>query len=287
MKLVLSRKGFDSSYGGIPSPILPDGRLISLPIPSRVDAFTLANINYPDVDTGRLISDISKGSFSNTTRVHLDPDLARPTGMRMPQWRPALGQTGSAQSHLANKGIGIGDVFLFFGWFREVEHQNGRWNYRKGAPDLHILFGWLEVADVLPIVTDREAAIQKFPWIADHPHVASPDWYEDKLNTLYVASEKSRFCADSTFGAGRFKSNKAVLQLTKPGCSRSIWSLPKWFFPGERSPLSYHQNLLRWSLEENSLTLKSVAKGQEFVLDSVEYPELESWVSSVIQEGYR
>ena len=34
MKVVLSRKGFDSSYGGFPSPILPDGTLISLPIPS-------------------------------------------------------------------------------------------------------------------------------------------------------------------------------------------------------------------------------------------------------------
>jgi len=33
MKIILSRKGFDSSYGGCPSPILPDGTLLSLPIP--------------------------------------------------------------------------------------------------------------------------------------------------------------------------------------------------------------------------------------------------------------
>jgi len=33
MKVILSRKGFDSSYGGCPSPILPDGTLLSLPIP--------------------------------------------------------------------------------------------------------------------------------------------------------------------------------------------------------------------------------------------------------------
>jgi len=33
MKIVLSRKGFDSSYGGCPSPILPDESLLSLPIP--------------------------------------------------------------------------------------------------------------------------------------------------------------------------------------------------------------------------------------------------------------
>ena len=34
MKVILSRKGFDSSNGGCPSPILPDGTLLSLPIPT-------------------------------------------------------------------------------------------------------------------------------------------------------------------------------------------------------------------------------------------------------------
>lgn len=34
MKVIFSRKGFDSSYGGYPSPILPDNSLISIPIPS-------------------------------------------------------------------------------------------------------------------------------------------------------------------------------------------------------------------------------------------------------------
>jgi hypothetical protein len=33
VKVNLSRKGFDSSFGGAPSPILPDRRMISLPIP--------------------------------------------------------------------------------------------------------------------------------------------------------------------------------------------------------------------------------------------------------------
>ena len=40
MKVILSRKGFDSQYGGMPSPILPDGTLLSLPIPSKTDMET-------------------------------------------------------------------------------------------------------------------------------------------------------------------------------------------------------------------------------------------------------
>lgn len=54
---------------------------------------------------------------------------------------------GSAQSHLANEGVGVGDVFLFFGWFREVEQQQGRWRYARRALNIHSLFGWLQVGD--------------------------------------------------------------------------------------------------------------------------------------------
>jgi hypothetical protein len=46
MKIILSRKGFDSAYGGYPSPILPSGEMVSLPIPSD-DA-----IRYSDLKIG-------------------------------------------------------------------------------------------------------------------------------------------------------------------------------------------------------------------------------------------
>ena len=35
MKVILSRKGMDSESGRVASPILPDGTLLSLPIPDR------------------------------------------------------------------------------------------------------------------------------------------------------------------------------------------------------------------------------------------------------------
>ena len=34
-KVILSRKGFDSKYGGKPSPIFNDGNIFSLPIPQN------------------------------------------------------------------------------------------------------------------------------------------------------------------------------------------------------------------------------------------------------------
>ena len=42
MKVILSRKGFDSSNGGIVSPIFEDGTMVSFPIPSD-DKDTFSN----------------------------------------------------------------------------------------------------------------------------------------------------------------------------------------------------------------------------------------------------
>jgi hypothetical protein len=57
--------------------------------------------------------------------IHLDPDLDRAPASRLPEWRPALGQTGNAQSHLGDMGVGVADVFVFFGWFRQTEFKAG------------------------------------------------------------------------------------------------------------------------------------------------------------------
>ena len=57
MKIILSRKGFDSSNGGISSPILPDGTLLSLPIPGKFDNLSFDDLNYNGV------------SFSNILRL--------------------------------------------------------------------------------------------------------------------------------------------------------------------------------------------------------------------------
>jgi len=44
MKVILSRKGFDSENGGYPSPILPNRQMISLLIPDQED-----DIRYSEV----------------------------------------------------------------------------------------------------------------------------------------------------------------------------------------------------------------------------------------------
>jgi hypothetical protein len=285
VKLIPSRKGFDSGYGGIASPILPDGRLVSFPIPSDHDGNTMSDLNCPGVNVDKLLRDLSSGRIGSDLRIHLDPDLDRPFDARLPGWRPSLGQTGNAQSHLRASGVGPEDVFLFFGWFRQVESHKGRWRYVRSAPDLHILFGWIEVAEVLPIVREREWCLARHPWIANHPHVSGVAWYTDERNSLYVARQKSAFTRSPRLGGGRFEVYDEALRLTRSGGSRSIWTLPAWFLPNGRPPLTYHPKPDQWKTDGDFVTLRSAAKGQEFVIDGSDYPELESWVSSVIQRN--
>lgn len=284
MKLIFSRKGFDSKYGGMPSPILPDGQLLSLPIPSSKDKTTFAHLNVDKKLLRPILSDLGRGRFSLDSAVHLDPDLDRMRDLQQSGWRPCLGQSGSAQGHLARQGIAPGDLFLFFGWHRRIEKQQGIWRYAPKSPDLHVLFGWLEVDKILKIVSDRANSIDSHPWISDHPHVASPDKYDNELNTLYVGRDRSNITSKASHGGGLFKTFSSDLQLTEEGRTRSHWLLPKWFMPtGSKPSLSSHSNPNRWQPAGKMVRLATVAIGQEFVIDSQSYPKLEGWASKIIQ----
>jgi len=47
MKIIFSKKGFDTSFGKKPSPIFPDGSMISLPIPDAYSNCPYAAIASP------------------------------------------------------------------------------------------------------------------------------------------------------------------------------------------------------------------------------------------------
>ena len=62
-----------------------------------------------------------------------------------------------------------------------------------------------------------------------------------------------------------------------------MWRLPSWMFPSfGRSALSYHKNLKYWDQLVDYTLLKSAGRGQEFVLDSDDYPEAVEWLANLI-----
>ena len=61
--LFLSRKGFDSVYGGCASPILPDGQLVSLPIPQTDGRIRYRDLHPRGIDIGQLVSDLNRAKL--------------------------------------------------------------------------------------------------------------------------------------------------------------------------------------------------------------------------------
>lgn len=110
MLIIFSRKGFDSTAGGVPSPIV-DGYPVTLPIPTKMPSPT----RFCDLRNGvsEFVVDLTRARISADRPCHVDPDIDAESLSRQPGWCGAFGQTGAAQGHLANVGVGPGDVFLF------------------------------------------------------------------------------------------------------------------------------------------------------------------------------
>lgn len=281
MKIIISRKGFDSKYGGKPSPIFPDGTALSLPIPCRRGPTRFNEVRWRNTSLGPIVESLTNGRVQGRGRCHLDPDLYADALPRLPGWHPALGQVENAQSHLQHQGVGPGDLFLFFGWFRCVERENGStWRYVPNARNVHRLFGWLQVSDVVPIVGSLTHARSERPWLSMHPHLRR-HWH---YNTVYIASETLNVEGLTTrSGAGLFDGDGDRLTLTAPtSTNRSRWRLPSWFYPQGGSPLlSYHYDKKLWSRRKPWVYVNTVSPGQEFVVDVGEIPEAIQWLRSL------
>ena len=224
MKVILSRKGFDSINGGFPSPILPDGTLLSMPIPSDDNITTYDDLCYNNVRYSEILNQLKpRKQFSN---CHVDPDIRQNNRVKnIINWKPAFGQCGSAQGVLSNAGVQKGDIFLFFGWFRQVENKNGKYKFVYSpktdfykSSDLHIIYGYLEIGEIIT----EESEICKYSW---HPH--SNGNYSN--NALYIPSEHLSLDKNlSGYGTLDFREDRV---LTKNQCSRAIWNAYDFLMP--------------------------------------------------------
>ena len=280
MKLILSRKGFDSSAGGCPSPVFPDGSFYTLPIPDSRSRITYGDIRHEGLNVGKLVADLTGDRRGGARKAHLDPDLIADAYPRETGWRPCLGQTGAAQGHLRKQQVGEGDLFLFFGLFRDVEKQGRCWQFVKQARPFHGLWGWLQIGEVYRIDELSDSDLQ---WARYHPHFHGQP---DGGNTLYVASDALQLGGRSTglLGAGVFGGLEDRLRLTAPdAASTTQWRLPRCFYPDSAdTAMSFHGNLARWSRDGDDCTLRSASRGQEFVLDTIEYPGVVSWLREIL-----
>jgi hypothetical protein len=279
MRVILSRKGFDSGYGRVPSPILPDGRMISLPIPDKDAPVAYGAIQRDGINLGDLVADLTGGEASRKYRAHLDPDLDPHAIPRPKGWRPIFGQAGAALGHLRKEGVGPGDLFLFFGWFRPVERVAGHWHYVRGSQSVHSLWGWMLIGAIHEC---RSLPGDVARWAAGHPHLSRA---QQGTDDVIVAADELVIAGRHLPGAGVFRS-RAERVLTEHGANRSVWRMPVWMHPDAgAATLSYHGDRKRWSsIDAKTCRLASVAKGQEFVLNSSRSDQLQEWLSDLFAD---
>lgn len=284
MQIILSRKGFDSSAGGIPSPIMPDGSLLPLPIPQADGPVKFSQLQFQDKPLSRLIKQLGGKDWRG--RCHLDPDLMPDLLIRPDGWYPTLGQHGIAQRHLETENVGAGDLFLFFSWFRQTHWHKGKLCFVPDAPDLHLIYGWLQIAQV---VKSDDLTLERWPELGDHPHLHKA--FEH--NALYQPTNKLILNGRETeiSGAGFIPSIPLentigippIQQLTWPNEKRTLWKLPECLWPENcHKVLSYHRKPERWFEKEGTLALQSAYRGQEFVLESQQNKLLELWLNKLL-----
>jgi hypothetical protein len=272
MKVILSRKGFDSAAGGFPSPILPDGTLLSLPIP---DNNPDARIKYSQIKTptGKSYLDVMEEleiNIDHRQTCHLDPDIYPYAYPRGPKWRGAFGQIGAAQSHLAHHHIKKNDLFLFFGYFQDTKINKA--NKLEFIPNTakHIIFGYLQVDQIFKVSNQIQIGNPNTPkWLKYHPH-SIPSRRKHLENTIYVAKKELTF-SDEFKGFGAFKFNRQ-LALTKRNETRSRWKLPNFM---KKLKISYHDQR-NWRDD----FFQSASRGQEFVIEESE--EVTKWAKDLI-----
>jgi hypothetical protein len=277
LRLILSRKGFDSTSGGCASPIFPDGSMIALPIPDRRSPIRYQDLAWRGRNLGDIVARLTKGKQRADYRAHLDPDLRHALLPRHPEWHPVLGQHGAAQGHLRKQGVGVGDLFVFWGLFRAVD-KDLRW----AGPPQHHIWGWLQVGAVASVDEAVRRDGERWRWAEQHPHLS---FSRDASNTLYIAAETLDLPGAPSRrapGAGAFDTVSDCRHLTAPGATRpSDWSLPIGFLPQGRPPLTYHSDIDRWSRTADRALLRAAGRGQEFVLDLGRYPEILIWLSQI------
>ena len=277
MNIILSRKGFDSSYGGYPSLVMPNGQMISLPIPNDEDHKKYSEINsgYQDMSLYDIMRQLkgwvqlgnAKRAITKETLCHLDPDLKVESHIRKNNWKGCFGQIDTASRVLINNGIGKDDLFLFFGWFQQCKEADGKLSLVNGE-GFHALFGYLQIEDIFHTQQLEREIISA--WLQDHPHIRN-DRYQNKLNTIYIARDHASWNSRIQ-GYGTF-SYTPELKLTKEGLSRSKWNLPDIFRGKE---ITYHSES-SWKPEGY---FQSAARGQEFVIKESE--DVTQWAQKIV-----
>lgn len=195
---------------------------------------------------------------------HLDPDIE--SGL--------FGQCSAAAQHLINNNVKVGDLLLFFGWFREFDIKTHKF-CTQDKMGKHCIYAYFKIGRILDLNNSQDREEEALQLTKTHPHIAYKSTEYEKTNLLFVADTKLLEDSDIR-GCGRLKFSEST--LIKANENKSIWLLPKCFL---NTNMTYHTNKNRWTdLNSEYCQVKSVYRGQEFVIS--ENKNVEQWAIELI-----
>lgn len=262
MKIIFSRKGYDTTNGGFPSPVFPDGTCYSLPIPGKYNDKTYADLEfvYNGDPIQKICNDLTNfrikingktkhcDYFDSKFRCHQDPCLIDDYFV--------LGQRGSALGHLVKKQIKQGDIFLFYGLFQKVKKDKGKWIYKEKP--FHLIYAALKIEH---IIFFPEQDITKYPFLKAHPH------FDKNFLKKYP---KNGFFFGKNFRFFKFLRNRVLTDIEHYK-GVSFWKLPINF-----DFAKYISFIKKVEIRDDKYScLSHWGYGQEFVLNTEKMTEIE------------
>lgn len=248
---------------------MPNGDLVFFPIPELNSGVSYRDLVYGNSTYEEILHDLKYCCRDKTTHqvvwdCHLDPNIDH-KHKNHNSTIGVFGQCEEAAGHLINNNIKKGDIFLFFGTFRRVETApDGRYRYVKKDKEKHIVFGYLEVDEV---IDKKETILRDYHW---HPHAHSS--YIDKTNNVLYVSCKHLFnTVQPGFGIFTFSDD---LILTEDNMSKSKWKLNHIMTTTEH--MTYHLNPKKESY------FQSARIGQEFIINDIDSDDIKAWIKKQV-----
>ena len=132
--------------------------MLSLPIPDKA-----SHIHYDAIlPHGPLVPELTDDAVKLHYGAHLDPDLVAESYSRMGGWRPIFGQADNEQRGPNAKASVRRPILVL--WLVPPGRAAGRYCFVRGAPDLHVVWGWLQIGSTLKIgmqpIPDGQATIR-------------------------------------------------------------------------------------------------------------------------------
>ena len=308
-KVVLSRKGFDSSAGEGYSPFDPQtGKYVVLPIPVEDKELAIYNpLKYEEIGIERdclpgysatnlkslmeAMGKEAKIKGEQSEYAHFDPWLGDCPWLAEHSNHPigAFGQVGIPQAHLHEEGVGEGSLFLFFSRFKPIKPtgQNGenkivpgisRENLKDG---LYFIYGWLKVKKIIRKYED----IRNDNRLSRHPHATKEYFETHENNTIYIADEFLFNDGSNSPGCGYFPRLNEGLLLTAPAQeSEKSWIPSRWRLQGffKEKCLSVLQN--KGQIRDGSWLVETGWQWQEAVFDFDESEDFYPWFRSRLEQ---